>query len=234
MPDPETEALNLELKKQRKEFDILRIAHEIQDVIIKQLEKKVIEKDEELSLNAKRKDEHSNYMLQMNEKLRVDLQTQVEQYKLMVNETTDLRKQLEASQVRNVEIANETETLKAFYREQVEQISHDLQLQRVNLAEQLDQFRSLLVAANTKLQVQRQDNEVIKSEHSSLRKQNAELSLKIYRLKVQKFRNISLFKDMQTQRRYRRVRSITKKPQTRNDLKIKLVKSTIHWKCVKC
>lgn len=265
VPDPEIEGLHLELTKKNKEYDFLITGNEIQDAIIKQLEKEMSEnilaKDKELLLSTNKNDElklRTSCMQHENEKLKLDLEIQEKQRANLTNEITDLKNQLAASQTKNIEITNSTVALKEYYREQVKQIS-DLQAEILNSTERLDQFRALFVAANNKLQLQLQENEVVKNERNSLLKRNSQLTNKMYSLKLQvgnKFlRKIKQkYNDLPRSAvgtcRYRREsrmgflrtkleKNHLKKPNKslqrcgNENLKIKLVKSKLSWVCVK-
>lgn len=191
VPDPEIEVLNSALTKKSTEFEFLTTDNEIQKAIVKYLEKesndKLLEKDEELLKSSKRNDElksSASCMQLQNEKLKLELEMQEKQQANLTTEITDLKNQLAASQTKNIEITNSTVALKEYHREQIKQIS-DLHSEILNLTERLDQFRGLFVAANNKLQVQLQENEVIKIERDSLLSRNTQLIKKSYSIKLQ-------------------------------------------------
>lgn len=191
VPDPEIEDLNVELSKRNKEYEFLQTSYEIQDAIIKQLDKemstKLVEKDEALMFSQQRNDELKLTMTSMqhlNDKLNLELQMQEKQQSYLTNEVTELKTLLAVSQTKNMEITNSTVTLKEYYREQVKQIS-DLHSEILNLTERLDQFRGQFVAADSKLQAQLQENELIKNERDTLLNQNSQLVNKVDNLKLQ-------------------------------------------------
>lgn len=264
VPDPEIEDLNLELAKKNKEYEFLQTSNEIQDAIIKQLDKemstKLMEKNEELlfsqARNAKLQVTSSNVEYQ-NQKLKLELEMQEKQQDCLRNEVTDLKSQLVASQSKNTEITNSTAVLKEFYREQVKQIS-DLHSEILSLTERLDQFRGLYVSANTKLQVQLQEHEIVKNERDALLNRNSQLVKSIYNLKLQldnkilhkikkKYNRLPLSAGTFLSKKRRQVDCVEHKLKEKsvlhltkkwncvrnNDLKIKLVKSKIRWVCVK-
>lgn len=249
VPDPEIEVLNLALTRKTKEFEFLATDNEIQDAIIKHLEKEskdqLVRKEEELLFSSKRNDElttSASKMQHQNEKLKLELAMQEKQQTDLTNEVTELKNQLSASQSKNVEITNSTVALKEYYREQIKQIS-DLHLEILNLTERLDQFRGLFVAVNNKLQVQLQENEVIKNERNSLLRRNSQLIKKHRSIKLlvsNKFNAQQLSRTIR-KKYYARSRSGTFQPKRNYEmdrfqdselnLKIKLVKSKPSWIC---
>lgn len=185
--DPEIEVLNSELTRKKAEYQFLTTDNYIQGAIIKQLETQISTKDEELHLSTKRYDElksNTTSTIHQNDKLKLELDMQQKQQVHLTTEIADLRSQLEASQTKNIEITNSTVALKEFHRQQVKQIA-DLHSEILNLSERLDQFRGLFVAANGKLEVQVQENELIRSERDLLACQNAGLIEEVNNLKRQ-------------------------------------------------
>lgn len=191
VPDPEVETLNLALTKKTAQFQFLTNDNELQKAIVEYLEKemnaKLLEKDEELLQSSKRNDElksNASYMQLLIEKLKLELEMEEKQQANLTTELTDVKNQLAASQTKNIEITNSTVALKEYHREQIKQIS-DLHSEILNLTERLDQFRGLFVAANNKLQVQLQENEVLKNDRNSLLSRNSQLIKKNYNMKLQ-------------------------------------------------
>lgn len=267
VPDPEVEALNLSLTKKTAEFQFLTTDNEIQQAMVQylteELQKKLLEKDEELLQSSKRNEElisNASCMQLLNEKLRLELEMQEKQQANLTTESTYLKNQLAASQTKSIEITNSTIALKEYHREQVKQIS-DLHSEILNLTERLDQFRGLFVAANNKLQVQLQENEVLKNERNSLLSRNSQLIKKNYNMKLQvgkefnaqqlprtirkKYNDlprsaIGAFQPRFSNKVQTKLKNHLKKNQkllqhrrTNNDvnLNIKLVKSKLNWIC---
>lgn len=260
VPDPEIEVLSTELTKKSNDFEYLTTAHDIQDVVIKHLEKELSRKDEELASRAKKNDEietSRSCLLHENEKLKLELNTKAKQQEHLTNDVADLIEQLATSQTKNIEISNSSNSLKGYYREQIKQNS-ELNIQMINLTEQLDQFRGLLLSANTALQVQIDENQMIKTERDTLFSRHALLSrntsliLKTLKMHMQqkfmisrmirsyKRRSLTFKEKMKIKLEKIRFSKHHRKKKTESDqasnenLKLKLVKSKLNWKCVKC
>lgn len=186
VPDPQIEVLNLDLTKKANEFQFLKADAEIQDAIIKQLERKMNENDKVLKLSAIRNSElesKNDSIQHQNDKLKLELEMHEKQQTYLTTEVSRLRNQLAASQSEITEKTNSTVVLQGYYNEQVKQISH-LHSEILNLTERLDQFRGLYVAANNRLQAQLQENEVMKNERSSLLSRNSQLIQNNYSMKL--------------------------------------------------
>lgn len=207
VPDPQIDHLNLELAKKNKEFQFSKTDNEIQDAIIKQLERemrtKLLEKDEEIQLITRKNDElkaTAGFIEHQNAKLNLELEMQEKQRAVLKNEVTNLNNQMATTRSENIDINLSMVELKIDNDGQVKQIS-DLHSEVLNLTDRLDQFRNEFVAANNKLQVQIQENEIIKNERDSLLHRNSQLIMDVYTLKLQVDNNKNAYELLGTLRK---------------------------------
>lgn len=239
VPDPQIENLNLELTERSVQVESYKIDQEIQNAIIKQLEReletKLSEKNKELEFSKSMNDELISSVSgieDQNEKLQLELEVQKKENENLTNELTNFQSQLAESQAENIEITHLLVDMKVSSHEQISGLQSDIQ----NLNERLDLFRNEFVTANNKLQVQIHENEIIKNERDSLLCQNSKLARKAYRRKNQRAAFSKKFRKIIHLRKYKRKRpllsndAITSKSD--GSLKIKLVKSQLTWKCV--